>query len=63
MTQQHLHAKIGDAISQCKKRMFQRLKDGVDLGTAVSLFTAEIGMALDVVLREWQNVSSESVPN
>lgn len=52
MKQQHLHGKIGDAIYECKKRLFGRLKAGADLDTAIAQFTGELRLALETILRE-----------
>lgn len=50
MTQQHLHAQLGDAVSGCKKRMFQRLKDGADLKTSIAQFMHELQQALSEIV-------------
>lgn len=50
--QQKLHNSIGNALGECKKRLFDRLKDGANLQDAVALFVAELSLALEVVARE-----------
>lgn len=52
MTQQHLHAKLGDAISECKKRMFKRLASGAELEDVIAQFIGELRLAMEIVLRE-----------
>lgn len=47
---QHLNNKIGNAIGECKRRLYDRLKAGVDLETAISLFVGEIRLALDSIV-------------
>lgn len=44
--QQHIHGKIGDAIYECKKRLFNQLKAGTDLDTALAQFIRELQEAL-----------------
>lgn len=46
MTEQHLHNRIGNAVGECKKRLFVRLKQGVTLEKAIEDFLAEIRDAL-----------------
>lgn len=46
MSEQHLHSLLGKAISGCKKRLYQKLKDGADLGTAVAQFMDDLQKAL-----------------
>lgn len=50
--QQKLHNSIGNALGECKKRLFDRLKAGTDLQDAVAVFVAELNLALEVVARE-----------
>lgn len=59
---QHLHNKIGNAIGECKRRLFDRLKGGVDLNTALASFFAELTLALETIARE-ENVNPASVAN
>lgn len=49
---QHLHNKIGNAIGECKKRLFDRLKAGADLNNALAQFFGELTLALDTIARE-----------
>lgn len=46
MTQQHLHAQIGDIIRASKKRLYSQLKEGVDLEVAISDFIIEVSNKL-----------------
>lgn len=46
MSQQHLHNKIGNVIGEAKKRMYERLKGGAELRTAISEFVRELQQAL-----------------
>jgi hypothetical protein len=50
MTEKHLHQQIGDAIIQCKKRLFKRLKEGAELETAIAQFIGELRLALDSIV-------------
>ena len=43
---QHLHNKIGNAIGEAKRRMFQKLKDGSELERSVADFLRELEIAL-----------------
>lgn len=47
MSEPHLHNKIGDAIRDCKQRLFKRLKAGAELEDAVAQFIGELRLALD----------------
>lgn len=63
MSQQHLHSLIGKEIYACKKRFYERLKQGADLDTAIAQFVGELRLGLEVIARERepQNLNSESV--
>jgi len=50
MNQPHLHNKIGDAIRDCKKRLYKRLKEGAELENAVAQFIGELRSALDSIV-------------
>lgn len=52
MNGQHLHNKIGNAIGECKKRLFDRLKESDDIQTQLARFFAELELALETVVRE-----------
>lgn len=49
---QHLHNKIGNAIGECKKRLFDRLKAGANLDNALAQFFGELTLALETIARE-----------
>lgn len=49
--QKHLHALIGDALYQSKRRLFCRLRTGQDLGLAIDQFMLELGIALNSITR------------
>lgn len=59
MTQRHLHAQIGDAISKCKRRLFQRLKDNQPLDLALDQFLVELRLAFNTI--EAENLNPEPV--
>lgn len=40
--EKHINAQIGDAIYDCKKRLFQRLKANLDLRSATALCLEEL---------------------
>lgn len=62
MSDQHLHNKLGNAIGETKKRMFQRLAEGQDLELAIGQFKLELASALDRVEREAvANLNPDSV--
>lgn len=46
MNEQHLHNKIGNQIGEAKRRLFDRLKNGADLETAIAQFVGELRLAL-----------------
>lgn len=50
MSTQHLHNKIGNAIGECKRRLFDRLKNGADLEDAIAQFVGELRLALDSIV-------------
>lgn len=52
MSKPHLHNRIGDAVRECKLRLFKRLKDGTDIETALALFFGELTLALETIARE-----------
>lgn len=52
MTDQHLHNRIGNAVGECKKVMFQRLSSGADLQTAIAQFICELNVKLDRIIAE-----------
>lgn len=54
MSEQHLNNKIGNAVGECKKRLFDRLKESDDLETQLARFFAELELALQTVAREQQ---------
>ena len=47
MSTQHLHNKIGNAIGECKRRLFDRIRNGADIETAFAQFVGELRLALD----------------
>lgn len=47
MSEPHLHNRIGDAIRDCKVRLYKRLKAGADLENAIAQFFGELRLALD----------------
>lgn len=47
MSEPHLHNRIGDAIRDCKARLYKRLKAGADLKDAIAQFIGELRLALD----------------
>lgn len=47
--EQHLNNKIGNAVGECKKRLFNRIRDGADLETAIAQFIGELRLALDSI--------------
>jgi hypothetical protein len=47
MSEQTISNKIGNAIGECKKRLLDRVKDGADAQTAISLFFAELRLEMD----------------
>jgi len=64
MTQQHLHAKIGDVIRTCKVRLFRRLKEGADLEDVIAQFIGEVRLGLQTIARaeaESKNLNSDCV--
>lgn len=52
MNPQHLHNKLGNAIGEAKKRMFQRLNTGQHLELAIAQFKIELALALNRVEQE-----------
>lgn len=63
MTQQHLHAKLGDVIRACKVRLFKRLTEGSDLNDAIAQFIGEVRLGLQTVAEAEaapKNVKQES---
>lgn len=59
MPEQTLTNKIGNAIGECKKRMFDRLKQGQDLELAIDQFMVELRLAFNVI--EAENLNPASV--
>lgn len=59
MSEPHLHNKIGDAVRDCKQRLYKRLKDGANVEDAIAQFIGEIRLALQVIA---ENVNRGSVP-
>lgn len=55
MSDQHLHNRLGNAIGEAKKRMFQRLKANLDLRSAVALFTNELQRALAEIVNQTES--------
>ena len=49
---QHLHNKIGNAVGECKRRLYDRLKTAKDIQTEIARFMAELDLALEVALRD-----------
>jgi len=47
MGEEHLHGKIGKAISDCKQRLYKRLKAGANLEDSIAAFVGELRLALD----------------
>lgn len=58
MTQQHIHAQIGDAVSRCKRRLFQRLRDNQPLDLALDQFLVELRLAFNTIEAEQVNVQA-----
>lgn len=52
MSEPHLHNRIGDAIRDCKQRLYGRLKSGADLDTVIAQFIGELRLALEIIERE-----------
>lgn len=52
MSEQSLNNKIGNAVGECKRRLFDRLKESNDLETQLARFFAELQLALETVARE-----------
>jgi hypothetical protein len=52
MSKQHLHQSIGDAIYAAKKQLFQNLKNGADLKTAVAAFMLDLQRSLGEVIAQ-----------
>lgn len=48
--EQHLNNKIGNAVGECKRRLFDRLSNGADLATAIAQFVGELRLALDSIV-------------
>lgn len=48
--EQHLNNKIGNAVGECKKRLFDRLNNGADLETALAQFFGELRLVLDSIV-------------
>lgn len=48
---QHLHNAIGNAVGECKRRLYDRLKETKDVQTEIARFMAELEMALETALR------------
>lgn len=49
---QHLHNKIGNAIGECKRRLFDRLNNGANLDDAIAQFVGELRLALATITGE-----------
>lgn len=53
MNEPHLHNRIGDAVRDCKDRLYTRLKAGAnDVETEIARFMAELDLALETAIRE-----------
>lgn len=50
MPEPHLHNKIGDAIRDCKQRLFTRLRANANLEDAIAQFVGELRLALDSIV-------------
>jgi hypothetical protein len=50
MSNQHLHNKIGNVIGECKRQLFNRLKAGADIETALAQFFCELNLRLDRIV-------------
>lgn len=60
MSTQHLHNMIGNAIGECKKAMYVRLKNGQDLAEAMAQFFAELNVKFDQILQAVQSTQEVS---
>ena len=47
---QPLSNKLGNAIGECKRRMLDRVKQGLDLETAIVNFFSELRLEMDRIL-------------
>jgi hypothetical protein len=52
MGDEHLHARIGQIIYAAKKQLFQNLKNGADLRTAVAAFMLDLQRSLGEVIAQ-----------
>lgn len=64
MSEQHLHNKLGNAIGECKSRMYQRLKADLDLRSAIALFMQELQTEFREIVEETESADEEiQAPN
>lgn len=52
MSEQTVSNKIGNLVGTTKRRLLDRLKDGIPLEDAVALFIAELRLALEQIITE-----------